>query len=732
MIKAPFIIVLLFVITSVFSQNTKIIIKSKSDSTVIPYANICIEQGEKKSYCTTNTSGEIEIPFKNKLIISISSVGYKTLIDTLVLNSAIKTFYLDEKFYETDEVVITGQYKAVTKDKSIYSIKVIDSKKIENLASNNLSELLENQLNIKINNDPSTGSGLELNGISGENIKILIDGVPIIGRLDGNIDLSQINLEEVDHIEIVEGPMSVSYGSNALGGVINIVTKENKYASIIANIRTYYETVGQYNISGSFSKKFKKSSIKINGSRKFFSGFSLNDSLRSQTWKPKEQYNFGAYYLFQNNKTKLKIKSDYFNERLLSRGNLLPPYYEKAYDKWFYTQRINNSLNYSYIIDSANSFNLLNSYSYYHRMSNRFIKDLTTLNTQLTENREDHDTIAFKTFISRGIYNRAHKDFKFNYQLGYDFNYEIGQGKRMQNNGDEIYDLAAFSSIQWKISKKLWFQPAVRFAYNSKYKAPVSPSLNFKYSHGNSIFRFSYAKGFRAPSLKELNLLFYDSNHQIEGNSELKAEKSHNFNGFYTLNSKLFKRKMKLNLKAYFNTIQDMIALVQVDPDNLLRYKNENIGEFKNIGSELSINYLLLNSLRLNFGYGYGGRKDAAFISEDYIFSSTINSGISYRFLNNRANIIADYKYFGKNPVYTYLNNELTTKYSENYHNLDVIANINFFKNTLKVSAGVKNIFDNTTILQYSSGGSHSGGGSSLVGWGRTFQFSLAYKFYKY
>ena len=53
--------------------------------------------------------------------------------------------------------------------------------------------------------------------------RILVDGVPVIGRLDGNIDLSQINLENVDHIEIVEGPMSVIYGSNALAGVVNFI-----------------------------------------------------------------------------------------------------------------------------------------------------------------------------------------------------------------------------------------------------------------------------------------------------------------------------------------------------------------------------------------------------------------------------------------------------------------------------------------------------------------------------
>ena len=79
-----------------------------------------------------------------------------------------------------------------------------------------------------ITQDPALGSSLKIKGLSGNNVKILIDGVPVIGRMGGNIDLSQLNLYNIDHIEMVEGPMSVMYGSDALAGAINIITKENR------------------------------------------------------------------------------------------------------------------------------------------------------------------------------------------------------------------------------------------------------------------------------------------------------------------------------------------------------------------------------------------------------------------------------------------------------------------------------------------------------------------------
>jgi len=80
--------------------------------------------------------------------------------------------------------------------------------------------MLSTELNIRTTHDGALGSSLTMQGLGGEHIKILVDGVPVIGRENGNIDLDQINLQNVDHIEVINGPMSVVYGSNALAGVI--------------------------------------------------------------------------------------------------------------------------------------------------------------------------------------------------------------------------------------------------------------------------------------------------------------------------------------------------------------------------------------------------------------------------------------------------------------------------------------------------------------------------------
>ncbi|HEX3010324.1 MAG TPA: TonB-dependent receptor plug domain-containing protein, partial [Bacteroidales bacterium] len=172
-----------------------------------------------------------------------------------------------------DEVVVTGEIKPVLTDKSLYQIKSISAREIRGRGATNLSELLSNELSFRITQDAALGSSLSLNGLTGEHVKILIDGVPVVGRQAGILDLTQINLSKVDHIEVVEGPMSVIYGSNALGGVINIITQRPVYGDKgIYKVRTYYETVGVYNadIEALFTRN--KHTFDVSGGRHFFGG----------------------------------------------------------------------------------------------------------------------------------------------------------------------------------------------------------------------------------------------------------------------------------------------------------------------------------------------------------------------------------------------------------------------------------------------------------------------------
>lgn len=740
LVKRRFVIILFILIIlcpGIRAQETRIRVIDDTDDQPVPFCHICLENKETgvQKYTVGDINGEARLVITEGTILSISAMGYQNYLDDKGGYSGDLVIRLQPTLFDLDEVVVTGQYKPVRVDKSIYDIKFIGKPRIENQAANTMAELLSKELNFKINNDPSTGSSLNLQGISGENVKILVDGVPVIGRLDGNIDLSQINLENVDHIEIVEGPMSVIYGSNALAGVVNIITRENKFARFRTGIHSYYESVGVYNLNGNLDTRIGNHGISVNGGRNFFKGYSLADTSRRKEWKPKEQYNAGIIYSYTKKGISLKYKVDYFGENLLDRSEAFPPYFEKGNDTWFHTTRLNNSIHLDKGLSGNNNIHLLAAYSYYERSKIKYLKDLTTLESVMVTNPAEHDTSIFHSVTARGGFNHTAEEGVLDYQAGFDINTEYGIGKRINNGQEYMGDFALFSSFQWHPTEKFTFQPALRYSYNTKYRSPLTPSLNIKYQPGPAIIRVSYARGFRAPSLKELYLNFYDSNHEIEGNEELVAERSHNFNLTVTSNTSVASRPFEIKAKVYYNVINDRISLVQVDPDNPLHYKNANTDHFESMGGDLTVGIHPARVLSVNAGISHIGRKDSYYETENFVFSTSAISNLTLKFLKNTGTASLYYKYSGKYPVHTFVtDDEITLNYLEAFHNMDLNLSFRLFRQQLRLSTGIKNLFNNTSLSGINGGTGHGGGDgvSSLVGWGRTYFAGINYYFTKY
>ncbi len=725
--------IMLIVSFGSFAQKMNLVVKDKTDNQPLAYCHVCLEGLESKSisYSLSDADGQVQFDFKEPTVVSVSFVGYTNLVDTIFQYRKKQTFFLKQGL-SLDEFVITGQNEAIPLDQSIYKVKVIGASEIENTNAVNMVDILQKKSSIQIVNDGATGQSLKIHGISGENIKILIDGVPVIGRLNGNVDLSQLSLSNVEHIEIVEGPMSVIYGSNALGGVVNIITKENKYANFKAELDAYYESVGMSNFHLSTYFKKRKHNFGIHLGRSFFDGYDHDESDRSSFWNPKEQYNGSIYYSYIKNNVRTKVKSDIFRERLQNKGDIAPnPYFIHAYDSWFKTIRINNSLETRIDFKEKGKLNILGSYSYYSRARNKYLKNLTTLESTITDEVSDHDTTSFNAAIIRAIYEFEGDKIKL--QAGTDFNYENAFGLRIKDKFQQIGDYAVFATSQYNFNEHFKIQPGLRFAYNTKYNAPIVPSLNVWYEKNKSKFRLSYARGFRAPFIKELYLHFFDSNHEIEGNEDLKAEYSHNFNASYDLEMMLWNRETAFEISSYYNTIKDQITLVQVNPDNDLHYKSDNIGYLITSGFKTQVDVNLSNNLNMMLGYTYNGVQDES-QKDEWLWGYDLSCNLSLYLLNRTLNVSTVYKFNGKNPGYRYgESGDLELFYRDSYNQMDVSVTKKMFKRSLSVSAGVKNIFNVTTVNGAgASSGVHGSPNNSTISYGRTFFINLKYNFVKY
>ncbi len=745
----------LFILTLLLGQafaqdKSSIKVVSEGDGEGIPNAHIqyTIGKSSETKLVLTNYEGVaiVEGSAQQKAQLEISFLGYEVLKTEVVIGKDYE-FSLSEESQTLNSLVVTGQYSENSPEKAVQKITIITQEKIEKMAAVNLKDVLSNEMNIRLSQDNVLGSGMSLQGLSGENVKILIDGVPMIGRLDGNIDLSQINMNDVERIEIIQGPMSVNYGTNALAGVINIITRKDSKKKLEVGVNSYSESVGNYNVDGRVSFNHKKQAIVISGGRNFFDGWidgdpiffegeRIADSSRYKTWNPKEQWFGKVNYQYSFKGGYVRYTLGGFHEVIKNRGLPKAPYGETAFDDYYLTQRIDNSVTINKKLKKHN-FNFILSRNDYKRTKNTYFKDLTNLEQVLTENSGDQDTSTYDQWVLRSFIASTNDSTKLNYQIGVDLNLESAFGARIDDYEQQMGDFAAFGSVEYRPFEHTVIRPGIRYAYNTDYDAPVTPSLNIKQSFGKFNLRASYARGFRAPSLKELYFNFVDINHNITGNNDLGAEYSHNgtvaFNYTASKNNNLFKAEVV----SYYNKIYNMITLAQTDLSSAA-YSYVNIDEFETQGIQLNLSDSYKH-IKAGLGLSYTGRYNILHETVEgvapFSYTPEVRANLNYEFPKHKLYIAAFYKYTGKLPSFQLIDGseQATQGWIEDYHMADLSIGKKFWKNRLQVVVGSKNLFNVKNINASSSSSSTHGGGSgtSIVGMGRTYfvqlKFNMSY-----
>ena len=717
-----------------FSQTRSITLLNKKDNSPVIEAFIFFQrlnEGEEKKQkfsLITDEKGIATIPFEGAAVVKISHLGFLNYADTIKPDES-PVIYLQPLDIPIDQVVVTAQYTPDDPRNSVYEVKVIKQEKIERLGANSLNDVLAQETNVRLAQDNVLGSSLSMQGLSGEQIKIMVDGVPVIGRMKGNIDVSQINLNNTQRIEIIEGPMSVQYGTNALGGVINLITDYKKMEGLNARINGYYESAGVYNADAGIGFGKKNHYVDLSGGRYFFDGYSETDTLRYQDWKPKEQYFGTLKYGYGFKRLQFTAKGDAYYEKITNRGKPRAPYYVTAFDDIYQTHRYNGSLSLRGEILENHYIDQIIAYNYYERIKNTYFKDLSTLEMTLTPNPGDQNTSRFDAWLIRGFMSRNKPEKIFNYQVGYDVNIETGEGNRIEGGKKMIGDYAVFTSFNFKPIDALALQAAVRWSYNTEYRAPLTPAVHLRWKPIQELVaRASYARGFRAPSLKELYLDFVDVNHNIQGNPDLSAEHSHNVSASLDYARRTNEHRTHFVPSFFFNDIRDMITLAQ--SGDAVEYTYINIEHYQTLGGEFTIGYSF-KKLAVDLGTGMIGRKSSG--EDSFNFSPDFSAQASYTIPKAEITVSLFNKFNGKQNFFvTDEFGELSEQSMEAYNLLDISLNRKFWKNKISLTAGVKNLLDVNNVSATGSTGLHGGdSGEAVVAWGRTFFASLKLSFSK-
>lgn len=632
--------------------------------------------------------------------ISCTALGYEALkvkITEKDVKKQANDFLFEIKMEKSavlmSDIVVTAQNTPILATQSVYKVNTISAAQIGQRGAVSLNDVLNYEMNNFVSNDNILGSSLSIGGIGGQNVKILLNGIPVTGRENGNIDLGQINMNNVKRIETIQGPMSVIYGSNALGGVINVITNQSN-KKLTGNVKSFMESVGRYNLAGNVSVSKKRHSLQTSLTRNFFQGWTPSETEdRFQLWKPKTQYIADLQYTYSFKHGKLNYYGSHLNEKITNKGSaIVNPYEGYAFDEYYRTQRNIQSLGAEVKLNEFEKLNLLQSYSSYYRTKNRFKKNLVTLEESETKSVGDQDTTIFNNVNLRGtlISNR----FK-NIDLlgGYEYNYEVGKSFKLADEIQRMSELGLFLSTLYHY-KKINIQPSFRYIYNSRYASAFSPALHTKYDvNSRTQLRASYARGFRTPTMKELYLQFIDQNHTLIGNPDLKPEIGDHFELGIDHQKRLNQSTVSLSINATHNKIKNLISLAVISTHGQLR-KYNNISQYSNWMLNTQAKWKSKH-LALSAGVGYIYVEKSTIIPQHQIFE--ITNTVSYTFEQYKAGINFNYKYNSKQPVITVDNQFL---YTNPLHIANISLQKGFIKQALQCQLGVKNLFNiqNTTL----------------------------------
>lgn len=650
---------------------------------------------------------------------------------------------------ELEEVVVTGQYKPQSVKNSVYQVKVIGKERILKQGAARLQDVLRNELNMRFSQDLATGgSAISMLGLSGQNVKVLIDGLPVTGRqgINNEFDISQIDVNSIERIEIVEGPMSVIYGADALAGVINIITRKAAASDLSVTARVHEESAGkEYGISEGIHNQqagltWKRNRWEAGGSfaHNHFGGWKDTAIGRELVWHKKDQLIANGFIGYNNGKLSLRYRIDGLDEVITNPGNYQPfpdPISGDtlAYDQEYLSQRVMQQLQGSYFVNNDLSFQLQTSYTDYSRQVFSATVNKNNGDVRLDPGTGRQSVVDFIGFTFRGtaLYKLSNV---LSFQPGVDINLDRGEGERLKSGSNAVDDYAFFLTSEITPSAKISIRPGLRFIKNSVYDAPpVIPSINTRLALAKDIdLRLSYARGFRSPSLRELYFSFFDANHQVAGNPDLKAETSHSFTASVNMKKKREGGQVyTAQLGSFYNDVKNLIDYVFTPNSDTARLYN--VLNSKTSGVNLTVGYAYKN---WNFS---AGTACTGFYNEQYetdknlpelVWAVEANAAASYRFSRIGLDLNFYYKLTGKRPRYVTNGSDIILSKQEAFHLADLTIGKKLFRQ-LDLIAGVRNIFDVSRIKSsFAQGGIHTGGGLN-VGTGRSYFTSVIFNWNK-
>ena len=534
------------------------------------------------------------------------------------------------------EVVVTGTGTLhLLKDAPVQT-EVINQRMLKNFSGKSIDESLSSLTSSFSFNEDDMGSQMQMNGLGNSYILVLIDGKRIHGDVGGQNDLSLIDPQNIEKIEIVKGASSALYGSDAIAGVINIITKKHRQEGVLLENSTRVGSYGDLRQHNAVGLNFGKFSSLTNFQLQHSDGWqntgtehtvgteppiydSRNKTVNRHTnWQVAQRFTYKP-----TDRLELYVDGSIYRKRIYRTSGKYPHYDVKTWDMEY--QNASVSAGGTYKLNATDFLQLdvdWNRHAYYYDFT------ATTL-------VEDYDKSAGTIYYPYFPYLAGQKELQSDQQrtmanlkgvfsLPYNNRLNVGAEYRYdwlkaptRVRGGKAHDntQSVYVQDEWNPVDMLNITAGLRLNHNSSFGMKLTPKLSAMLKLSNDFrLRASWSQGFKTPAIRELYYRYVrqmSGTYLYLGNENLKPQSSN----YYSMSAEYTHGSLSLTLSGYYNKLDNMIALVTIpnyqapdeyiilyDPVKTRQYQN--IETAKTYGLDFNARYSW-RELTVGLGYSY-------------------------------------------------------------------------------------------------------------------------------
>ena len=551
-----------------------------SNGKPVEYVNIYLEGTEKGTTTDKNGSYSLEAPLGHHDII-VQAIGYRTIkshLDLLKPEDQIMDFALQEDITGLDQVVISASRTSQLRHTAPVIVSVTSSKEFRATNSLSLSEGLNFQpgLRMETNCQNCGFSQVRMNGLDGAYSQILIDSRPVFSALNGVYGLDQIPANSVERIEVVRGGGSALYGSNAIAGTINIITKvpTEDYFQVATNVAAINAEAGDkaVTVNGTILSDDFNAGLNVFGMFRDRNPYDHNDDGFTEITTV-ENNTFGFKSFFKpNDRSELSLNFHTIKEFRRGGNNLHLLPFEADISEQIESEVIGGGITYETFSKNKeikyslySTAQLSENDNFYGGKGETFEESIKGFGSSL-----DHTyligaqfSVPQENFLGSLATFTAGSEFKNNLMR----DRKPGYNAKIDQN---LNILGIYAQQEWQATEKLKVLGGLRADLHNVADGNVifNPRLNLLYSATDELqFRTSYAKGFRAPQV------FTEDIHAriaagevslVTFSDDLKSETSHSYLASVEWSKSTLDKNYRLTFETFYTRLQDPFILERI------------------------------------------------------------------------------------------------------------------------------------------------------------------------